>query len=135
MYVADMESIYPLELGAVAWTSDAISELLACCLDALGVTSYRPDVQRWQHTTTASWSAFIERQHFGCTAEEINEREINAITAATARVGDILNRKLTACRTALEALTRFGTETGDEEATKNTLVYEFWAITRALEAL
>ena len=135
LYVADIESIQPLELGAVAWTRDEMSELLGRCLEALGVTLYRPGVQRWQHTTRASWSAFIERQHFGRTSAQIVEQTPTAIAAVLEQVEHTLRLKLTACRTALETLTLYGSETGDEEVTKNSLVYDFWAITRALEAL
>lgn len=134
LYVSDMELIRPLELGAVAWTSDEVTGLLGSCLDSLGVDPYRPDVQRWQHSSTASWSAYVERQHFGLTDREVADRQEEAVAAVRQKVVTTLELKLEGCRTALETLTRYGSETGDEEAAKDSLVYDYWAITRALEA-
>jgi hypothetical protein len=56
-----------------------------------------------------------------------------AVEATVERIQVILKRKLAQTRKALEALTRFGSETGQEAADKEKLLFDFWAITRALE--
>jgi hypothetical protein len=45
----------------------------------------------------------------------------------------LLNRKLGECRDSLETLTLYGAETAEEQEDKERLLFEFWAVSRALE--
>jgi hypothetical protein len=49
-------------------------------------------------------------------------------------VATVFQNRLDACRKTLEALTDYGADTGGEETEKGALLYEFWALTRALRS-
>ncbi len=135
VFVYDVETVHPPELGAVPWTGREMGRIVWRCLTALGVENYRPEVSRWRHRSTVAWSVHLERQHFAVSPEHLAERSATAVASVTQEVGMLLLTKLEGCREALEGLTRFGAETGEEQSTKESLLFDFWALTRALDAM
>jgi hypothetical protein len=102
-------------------------------LDALGATTYRPEVALWQHSTTTGWNVQFERQHIALSQEAFAEISADAVQATDAEICELLRTRLATCRQALEAFTRYGVETAEEEEEKGRLLLEFWSLSRALE--
>lgn len=132
LFIYDMERIVPPELGAVPWTRDEIRGIIFCILDALGASEYRPEVGLWVHRTTNGWNVQLQREHLGILQDAIAERMETAVAAGTGVIAAALSRRLDECRRALETLTRYGAATAEEEDDKQRLLFEFWALSRAL---
>ncbi len=133
LFIYDMERIKPPELGAVPWEREEVNSIVSSLLTALGVNSYKPEVGQWSHRTCNAWNVQLERSFFGITTCEASDRREAAIKSATITIIDLIQRKCESCRRALETLTLCGTETGEENDEKEKLVFEFWALSRALE--
>jgi len=75
----------------------------------------------------------LQRQHLSVARVDLSARA----AAATQEIGEeilqLLNRRLDECRTSLETLTVCGAETAEEQEDKERLLFEFWALSRALE--
>lgn len=132
LFIYDMERIVPPELGAVPWTRDEIRGIVFCILDALGASQYRPEVGLWFHRTTNGWNVQLQREHLGILQDAMAERLETAVAAGTRAIAAALSRRLSECRKALETLTRYGAATAEEEDDKQRLLFEFWALSRAL---
>lgn len=132
LFVYDMDRLSSPELGAVLWTGSEFSEILTALCSSLGCVGYEPAVGTWAHRSCDGWNAQINRVHMQLPADWIGRAE-KTVEAAAQCIEAILKRKLAQTRKALEALTRFGAETPEEVADKEKLLFDFWAITRALE--
>jgi SAM-dependent methyltransferase len=132
LFVYDMDRLSSPELGAVLWTGSEFSEILTTLCTALGCPHYEPAVGTWSHRSCDGWNAQIKREHMQLPSDW-KDRVAKAVEATVQCIEAVLKRKLTHTRKALEALTRFGAETGEEAADKERLLFDFWAITRALE--
>ena len=132
LFVYDMERISPPELGAVPWSRDEVRRIVLGILDALGAAAYRPEIGLWVHRSTNGWNVQLQREHLSVTRAEIDARLEAAVAAGAAEIKQALNRRLTECSKALETLTRFGAETAEEQDDKQRLLFEFWAVSRAL---
>lgn len=133
LFIYDMERIKPLELGAVPWSRDDIRRIVLRMLDALGATSYRPEVGLWNHRTCNGWNVQLERQHLGVSRDEITARGPAAVRETRTEISNLITRRLAECQASLETLTVFGAETAEEEDDKERLLFEFWSLSRALE--
>lgn len=133
LFVYDTERLGSPELGAVPWQADEVRGIVRAILDGLGATAYRPEVGRWQHTTVAAWNVQLNRQHFGVSAADLLARREGAIEQTSRAIVELLRKKMDLCRNALDSLTRYGAETADEQKEKTRLLYEFWAVHRAME--
>jgi hypothetical protein len=133
LFVYDMESVEPPELGAVPWTSGEIAKILESLLASLGIVGYEPAVGQWRHRNCDAWNVQIYRNHLSVSAATLaaNRNQAHDRTAATIR--QLLSDKLEQCSKALEKLTEYGAETADEQNEKGRLLYEFWALSRATE--
>jgi hypothetical protein len=90
-------------------------------------------VGRWRHRTVNGWNMQIHRERLGISADEIATRSADAIEQARQEVVVVLRRRLDECRRSLETLTLYGAETAEEQEDKEHLLYEHWALSRALE--
>jgi ubiquinone/menaquinone biosynthesis C-methylase UbiE len=133
LFVYDMETIHPPELGAVPWTASEMTEILTSLLSALGIAQYEPAVGTWRHRTCDAWNVQIYREHLGISDATLDSNRAAALAAATQRIAALLEARLERCSQALDNLTRYGTETAEEQTEKERLLYEFWAVNRALE--
>jgi hypothetical protein len=57
----------------------------------------------------------------------------SAVQDTRSEIEQILRRRLDECRASLETLTMYGAETAEEQDDKERLLFEFWALSRALE--
>lgn len=133
LFIYDMDRITPPELGALPWSRDDVRRIVRRMLDALGALAYHPEVGLWNHRTCNGWNVHIERQHLGVSRDDASERVDAAIQATGDEVSQLIRRRLSECRASLETLTEYGAETPEEQADKERLLYEFWALSRALE--
>jgi len=131
LFIYDMETVNPPELGAIPWTSTEFAEIVNALLGALGVNSYEPGVGHWQHSSTEGWNVQIHRHYLGVGATTILNACDSATAAVTRTMSELLNRKLLACEASLESLTRFGAETPAEEDAKSRLLHTYWSLSRA----
>lgn len=134
LFIYDMEKLPVSELGAVLWTAAEIKTILTALFRALGSENYEPSVGTWTHRTCNGWNAQIIRSHMQLP-ENFYDRSADAITATAAKIASLLELKLKVTKTALESLTRFGAETEEEASNKEGLLFQFWALSRALEGI
>jgi len=133
LFIYDMDRITPHELGAIPWTRDDMRRIVHRLLDALGASEYRPEIGLWNHRTCNGWNVQIERHHLRVSPEQLLERAKDAVRAASEEILNLMRRRLSDCRSSLETLTKFGAQTEEEEREKEGLLYELWALSRALE--
>jgi ubiquinone/menaquinone biosynthesis C-methylase UbiE len=132
LYVYDMESLHPPELGAVPWKCSEIQSIIDALLDAMAVKAYKPFAASWAHSRVHGWSFSIDKTLISAELSATPYRE-EAIKSANEKVVEILKRRRFECHSALESLTRFGATTEKESAQKIDLLYEYWSIQLALE--
>ena len=133
LFVYDMERIRPPELGAVPWTAGEITRILKSLLLGLGVEIYEPAVGRWRHRTCDGWNAQIYRDHLQVSDLDLSARRLHAVKETAAVIVELLRAKRATCIDALNNLTDHAAEVADEQSEKERLLYEFWAVNRALE--
>jgi hypothetical protein len=133
LFIYDMESLRPLELGAVPWTSGEINKILSVLLSALGVSGYEPAVGQWRHRTCDAWNVQIYRNHLGLADADLSVSLTRARDDTASTIAELLAAKMDQCKKALHKLTEYGAETADEQEEKEKLLYEYWALSRALE--
>jgi SAM-dependent methyltransferase len=132
LFVYDMERIQPPELGAVPFGADDIRSISQTLVGALTDNDYRPEVSRWRHRTVNGWNVQIQREHIAASDAQIDERRDAAVDATGDAIIAVLEQRRALCQSTLDKLTIYGPETGEEEDDREHLLYEFWAITRAL---
>lgn len=132
LYIYDMDRLPTPELGAVLWQASEIRSILSALVQSLGCSGYEPPVGQWKHKECNGWNAQIWREHL-VFADPIEAKRGEIVAATAAWVKKLLERKLKQTRQALESLTLFGAETGDEANAKEEFLYDFWALMRAME--
>jgi hypothetical protein len=133
LFIYDMERIKPPELGALPWSRDDIRRIVLRMLGALGAPAYRPEVGLWNHRTCNGWNVQLQRQHLNVSRADAAARVNTAIQETRDEIAQLLKRRLAECRASLETLTLYGAETAEEQEDKERLLFEFWALSRALE--
>ena len=134
LFVYDMEKINPPELGAVPWRGDEMQKIIDMVLETLGAPHvYRPGVGVWQHSTCTAWNVIIDRKHLRVTAKKLVARRVKAVAKTRQVIQKLLENKLDLCRKSLASLTTFGEQTSEEKENKLHFLYEYWAVSRALE--
>lgn len=133
LFIYDMERIKPPELGALPWNREDIRCIVHRMLDALGASAYRPEIGLWTHRTCNGWNVQLQRQYLNVSPADAAASKDMAVQETGNEISGLLQRRLKECRASLETLTTYGTETAEEQDDKERLLFEFWAITRALE--
>lgn len=131
LYIYDMETINPLELGAITWTREEIQELVNSILTNITVENYQPNANRWHHSTCNAWSFEIQKE-FLIETTEIEKMKTEIIERASVKVTELLKRKLSSCNLALESYTKYGTETQEDEQKRTQLLFDFYSLNRIL---
>jgi hypothetical protein len=132
LYVYDMVTINPLELGSVTWTRDEIQEMVTTFLIGITLTDYQPTANLWHHSTCDAWSLEIQKEFLKSTEEIIVNQE-KIITATQQKVKELLDRKLESSSLALESYTKYKTETQEDEWKRMQCLFDFYTITRILK--
>jgi ubiquinone/menaquinone biosynthesis C-methylase UbiE len=86
LFIYDMETIRPPELGAVPWTAGEMAEILASLLSALGITQYEPAVGTWKHRSCDAWNVQIYREHLGISDDAFSSNRTEALAKATEKL-------------------------------------------------
>jgi hypothetical protein len=131
LFMYDMEKLPVPELGAIPWSASEMKAILITLFRALGCSSFEPAVGTWTHKTCTGWNAQIRRSHMGLPTnfpEQLDE----AIYVTSLRIEELLLDRLTRVDAALKSLAEYGPDTGQEMEDKESLLYEFWAVSRAL---
>jgi len=131
LFIYDMETLDPPELGAIPWNGDDAHRIVSAMLTGFA-SSYRPEVGRWQHTKTVGWNLTLDRRHVGCSDDEARARAKEAVTRTKDAIQAVLSERLARCQQALESLTKYGAETKAETDEKVRLLFEYWALSRTL---
>ena len=105
LFVYDLETLSPNELGAVPWTRDEMQRVIRACLGGFGVEDYEPEVQRFPHRTTAGWSIHLERRHMRLEQDQLSVAAEGVIASVQDLIHQLLQEKLDACRKGLVSLT------------------------------
>lgn len=132
LFIYDMESLPFQELGALTWTREEIHEVLKAFLKEIG-TEYNPTPGKWKHKSCNGWNIQLNRSHFKINNEILIEHKAKIIENTQKQVLSTLSQKLEKCKTSLESITKYGTETEEEEKLKQKHLYDFWAINRIKE--
>ncbi len=132
LFVCDVETISPRELGAVAWSRSDIAAVVNRMLDEFGASTYRPEFGLWHHRTSDWWGVQIEPRHMGNDLEAWRAKRADVIGAVRGEIRAQLRRRLDRCEKALSTLTDCAPETGAEEDYKVKLLFELWAVSYAL---
>ncbi len=133
LFIYDIERIKPPELGAVPWSRNDIRQMVFCMLNGLGASKYRPEIGLWYHRTCNGWNVHLQRQHLEVSRVDAAERASTAVQETCAEISQLLKRRLAECYAALDTITKYGAETAEEQDDKERLLFEFWALHRALE--
>ena len=134
LFIYDMERVVPPELGAIPWAKDDVRRVVTAMLHSLGADDYRPEVGRWNHRTCDGWNVQIERKHIHVSSADIGAVTGATLTATSDEIISVLAQRMVRCRAALEKLTQYGSETAAESDEREYLLFEFWALSRALES-
>lgn len=132
-FVYDMERIKPPELGALPLNRENVRRIVHRMLDALGATVYRPEVGLWHHRTCNGWNIQLQREHLDVNRAHAAAKAESAIQETCDEISRQLRLRLEECCKSLETLTLYGAETAEEQEDKEHLLFEFWALSRALE--
>lgn len=133
VFMYDLETLSPLELGAIVFTAPEIKEVVTAFLESLGVIAYKPEPGHWRHKNSEAWDLQISKAYLGIDDAEINRKRLEVIEATERKIKELLTLKLQVCRSSLESLTKFGAENEAEEIDKERQVFDFFALCRALE--
>jgi len=133
LFIYDMEQIRPPELGALPWSRDDVRRIMRSMLDAVGAEAYRPEVGLWVHKTCNGWNVQVQRQHLNISRRDVAAKFETAVQRTREEISRLLKERLVTCRASLENLTVYGAETAEEQLEKERLLFEFWALSRAME--
>lgn len=131
LFLYDMERLPNAELGAVPWSAAEMKVILTSLCRALGCDTFEPAVGRWAHRTCSGWNAQLRRAHLQLPSD-YSKRMENAIHLTSRKIEELLQERLLRVNAALESLAEHGPATGEEVHEKENLLYDFWAVTRAL---
>ncbi len=131
LFLYDMERLPVPELGAIPWSAAEMKAILICMCRELGCNEYEPAVGTWAHKTCKGWNAQIRRAHMRLPTG-FKDLLGDVIQATSCRIQELLQARLVRVNDALGSLAEHGPETGEEAEEKESLLYEFWAVSRAL---
>lgn len=132
MFIYDMESLQNPELGAIPWEGKDIEKVFHDVFRAAGVSAYFPTVAIWPHKTCKGWNIQIERKYLKIPQRTLESKRVQMLDVASKGIQDILERKLIKIHRALSSAARYGLDVGEEQKEIVELLYEYWAISRAL---
>lgn len=132
LFIYDMEHLPKLELGAITWSAAEMQRIIITLINSLGVTDYAPKVSRVPHKSTFCWSIQLRREYFRKSREEILEKSEEASKNTQELINGLILEKYESCKGVLDSLTKYGSDNKQEESELQSLLYDFWALSRAL---
>lgn len=132
LFIYDMEEINPIELGAIPWKNLEFDEILSNFFCYMNV-DYCPSSGGWLHSSCRGWNIQLKRRFYDLDISEVINRRDEIINKTNNCIKNIIDKRYNTCKQALESLTKFGASTSEEsdEIPKN--LYQFWALSRAME--
>lgn len=131
LFLYDMEKLPTEELGAIPWSAPEMKSILTTMCQSLGCRTFEPAVGRWAHRSCNGWNAQLRRAHMDLPTDYLDQID-HAIKQTSSKIVELLEGRLLRAISALESLTEHGEATGEESQEKESLLYEFWAVHRAL---
>jgi ubiquinone/menaquinone biosynthesis C-methylase UbiE len=135
LFIYDMETLPTPEMGAIPWQKYEVSEIITALLAGLDVQSYEPAVGQWTHRTCNGWNLQLQRRYINRSREAIKKNKNQAVESTRNKIVEIIRRKYDECTRALESLTLNQSETNREDAAEIKLLYDHWALRRAIEVI
>ena len=130
-YMYDMEKLPDPELGAIPWAGAEIERIFHNILRVAGADEASlPDIAVWPHKSCTCWNLQLHRSHL--QVENLNGHKETMIEAATNVIRGALEEKLVALHSMLSSICRYGPETLEESQNVVHLLYDYWAVSRAL---
>lgn len=127
-----MESLTKPELGALPWRSAEINNLLNSAFEELA-TEFRVAPSGWSHSSCKGWSVTIQREYINKTDDEIQKSQSCITERLEQEIDKILKERFTECNRMLETFCRFGADNAEDMSARHIALYEFWALSRAME--
>lgn len=128
-YIFDQEELPVKELGATTWSSIEISNVLNDYFDKCAI-DYRVYANKWNHKTVSSWSLQIQKTNI-LNTNNLKLLSNQAVLESLIQKALILKADIN--KKALTSLTKFGGSTENEDENKIENLYDYWALTKALE--
>ncbi|TGM74273.1 class I SAM-dependent methyltransferase [Leptospira mtsangambouensis] len=132
LYIFDMETLNPLELGAIPWKKHEIIEIIKTFYIEIETPSYIPEVSQWKFKSTQGWSYTLQRRHIKISHEEILKNKQRIITNVEKQIEKQIQIKFEMTKNILTAHTETDSETSEDKKHIYTSLYDFWALHKAL---
>lgn len=132
VFMYDMESLPTMELGAIPWLGKEIEQVVHRLLLESGESTYRPTVATWPHRSCVGWNLQLNRSHLTVPPEALQLRRAQMVAGASGLIRELLGKRLSDVHQALSTASRYAERDGDEQADVQRLLYDYWAISRAL---
>jgi SAM-dependent methyltransferase len=131
LFIYDMETLSPPELGANPWESLHVRQLFAFIYKELGSNAAVPIVQKWTHSSCAGWSVTVHRNQLGLDQDAFAEKLPKLLSKTTEFITELFARRLESTIEALDELSKYGGgETEEEQKRKTCLLYDYWSLSR-----
>lgn len=130
LYIYDMETLPEPELGAIPWDANDVRRLLTFVFKESGAKNNPPMVQRWPHSKCFGWSVDFDRARLDVDEQTFTQKlpELKANTANF--IQELFKEKLQRTTAALEEIQKYGGQTGEEQARKVNLLFDYWSLSR-----
>lgn len=131
LYVYDMEQLPHPELGAITWNGKDIHRIFSNMLTSIGVKKESlPDVAIWPHKSCTCWNLQLHRKHI--KIDSLNDKRIKMLEATEKSIEETLKNKFLNIHTQLDTISQYGSQTISEQEETIKLLFEYWAISKAL---
>ncbi len=130
LYIYDVETLPEPELGAIPWDANDVRRLLTFVFKESGATTAPPIVPRWPHPSCFAWSVDFDRSRLDVDAQTFAKNLADLKTKTTAFIVELFKEKFERTMAALEELTKYGGQTGEEQKRKLKLLFDYWSLSR-----
>lgn len=130
-FVYDMESLPVPELGAIPWKGIEVQRIFREILKAIGAPpECCPDVGVWPHRSCRCWDLQFHRGHI--EIQSLEEFRDSMVACAENVISELLQEKMFDVSRALAVFARNRGMTEGERVQANAMLYDYWAISKAL---
>lgn len=131
LFVYDMESLPEPELGAIPWRGIEIERIFREVLLSIGAPADSlPDIAVWPHRSCRCWNLQLHRDFIEISSlEDVRDQ---MLSVAEKIIRELLEQKHFEISRALAVIARDGPSGDLERSQVLALLYDFWAISKAL---
>ena len=127
LFIHDMESLEPPELGAFPWCGHEIDQLLNVVFEVIG-TKYKVCSNRWQHPKCKAWTVVIQRQHINISRDALISKQNEINHNLDKKIKELLHIRLNDTIVKLKCLKSTSTEDDKYKIIKDKLLHDLYAI-------